>query len=241
MSSPLPCAKAIKITPGPKAAIIPGKGGSGDLRYGGSVPQNCSCAIGSVSLDTVDGALGERGEQLLKGLFKIAHIFRFQGHLDLIVRIIEHRIGTKEKLGKAREEIVKNRSNHTFTFLDVHDLEVKGGLTEVLLDGLEALVKDLGNTREDVDVTQFDHGSVQGPLSQKLGSLGHLGHSQPRLIDIVSVAFPQTPLQLRVVDYSQPESAGDARHGNIIVRWTNPTGGKDKIELPRKGGRLVAD
>lgn len=67
ISSPLPWARAMKITPGPKAAIIPGNGGRGAFLKGGRVSPDSLCAIRSDSLDLVDSSLGECAEQFLKG------------------------------------------------------------------------------------------------------------------------------------------------------------------------------
>src|SRR3970040_3077260 len=99
MSSPLPWASAIKITPGPSAAKIPGKGGRGAFLNGGSVPQGSSCAIRSAPLDPLNGPLGKRMEQPVKGPVQVVLVFRFQRHFDLVVRIIQHRIRAQQEIG----------------------------------------------------------------------------------------------------------------------------------------------
>ncbi len=48
-------------------AAIPKKIGKRALRWGGRVPQDCSCAIRLIAVDSVDGAAGQGAEQPFQG------------------------------------------------------------------------------------------------------------------------------------------------------------------------------
>src|SRR3989338_3520608 len=174
MSSPLQWASAIKITPGPSAANIPGKGGREAFLNGGSVPQGSSRAIRSAPLGPLNGPLGKRLEQPVKGPAQVVPVFRFQGHFDLVVGIIQHRIRAQQEIGKRLEETVENSGDYPLAFLHVDDLEIERGVAKIFFDDAKALVQDLGNAGEDIDVAELHHGRVERSLAHQLRPLGNI-------------------------------------------------------------------
>src|SRR5262249_41072114 len=114
---------------------------------------------------------------------------------------------------------------------------------EAVADGLELLLEDLGDAGQDVDVLALDGREAEAAVDDQLRALGHLGHLQPGLVDLVLEVLADAALDRGVTDDSSVEAPSDALHRHVVVRRADAARGEHDVvaglEVGDGGGDLV--
>ena len=105
---------------------------------------------------------GRDERKLCKALIKIIGVFGFEGDFDLIVRNIQHGIGTEQKLWILEQKIVHEAGDDSFTLPDIYDFEEVGRIAKSFFDGVKAFLEYFGNSRKDEDIIDFYHRGEEG-------------------------------------------------------------------------------
>src|SRR5262245_37940943 len=197
----------------------------------GAITRHCQYAIASAQTSVAsatprrrtllgpdDAVAWQEGEEMAERTVHVRLVLRLERELHRILGIADLRIRPEEELRERGECRVQVLGDRALALRRVDDAQEVRRRVEALTDGVELLLEDLGDAREDVDVLALDGREAEATVDDQLGPLGDLGQLQTRLVDLVLVDLADTPLDRGVADDFSVETPGHALHRDVVVR-----------------------